>query len=106
MRNRIMHVQQIERFRLEHFEHFRGQRERVRRMVKQWVTYNFDLVKMNALTAWIQPDGRSIADEVNVMAPRGQLDAQLGRHDAGAAVSGVAGDADAHGLGVETLPSF
>jgi len=47
----------------------------------------------------IHADGRSVADEVDVVAAGGKLLAELGGDDAGAAVGWVAGDADFHERG-------
>ena len=41
-------------------------------------------------------DRRSVADEMNIVSASGKFHTELGGHYAGAAVSGVAGDADAH----------
>jgi hypothetical protein len=97
MRNGVMHVENVERFGLKDLEHFGGERQRVRRVVKERVGNHLYFVKMDALTVEAQADRRSIANEVDVVAARGELDAELGGDDAGAAVSGVASDADAHG---------
>ena len=45
--------------------------------------------------------GEVIGDEVHLVAPVGERETQLGRHGAGAAVGGVAGDSDFHGVGRE-----
>ena len=45
----------------------------------------------------VHADGRGIADEMNVVAAGGEFLAELGGDDAGAAVGGIARDADAHG---------
>src|SRR6266566_4224388 len=97
MRNGIMHVEKVERFRLKDFEHFGGKRQRVGRMVKERVGNHLHFVKVEALTVEAQADGRCIANEVDLVAARGELDAELRGDDAGAAVSEVASDADAHG---------
>src|SRR5215472_13385184 len=104
MRNRVMYVQQVERFRFKHLEHFCRQRQRVGRMVEQRIAHDFYFVKMNSFTVGIQPDWGSVTDEMNVVAARGKFDAKLRGHDAGAAVSRVASDANAHGVGVEAPP--
>ena len=44
----------------------------------------------------VEPDGRCVADEMHVMAAGRQLHAQFGGDDAGAAVSGIAGDSNFH----------
>ncbi len=47
-----------------------------------------------------QPKRHRIRDEMDVMTPLGQGDAQFGCHDTASAVNGVAGDADLHSLSV------
>ena len=44
----------------------------------------------------VHADGRGVADEMDVVAAGGEFLAELGGDDAGAAVGGVAGDADFH----------
>jgi len=66
-------------------------------MVKERVGNHLHFVKVEALTVEAQADRRCIANEVDLVAARGELDAELRGDDAGAAVSGVASDADAHG---------
>lgn len=91
-----MHVQQIQRFGFEDFQHFGGERQRVRRMIKKWITRDLNLMKENVRIAEVHANRRSIADEMNVVAARGQFLAKLGGNDAGAAVRGIAGYADSH----------
>src|SRR5262249_15210409 len=101
--NRIMHMQQVERFGFENFDHFCGESERVRRMVEKGIRRNLNFVKMNVRIGQIHSNGRRIADEMNIVAARGEFLAKFCCHDAGAAVGGVAGDADSHGPGLALL---
>src|SRR6266478_2204776 len=96
----VMDVENVERFGLEDFEHFGGERQSVRRVIEERIGYDFDFVKEDVRVGGIHADGRGVADEVHVVAARGKLLAELGGDDAGAAIGWVAGDADAH----ETLP--
>ncbi len=48
MRNGIMHVQQIEAFRLGHLHHFYGQGESIRRVVEQRITGNFHFMELQS----------------------------------------------------------
>jgi len=60
MRNSVVDVQQVERFGFENFEHFCGERQRVRRMVEQRVGDHFHFMKMDARIVWfIRMGGRS-----------------------------------------------
>jgi hypothetical protein len=65
-------------------------------VIEKRVAGDFDLVKMDVRVVGIHADGRGVADEVDVVAARGEFLAEFGGDDAGAAVSGVAGDADFH----------
>ncbi len=47
VRNRIVHVQQVELVKLGDFGHPRGQRQIVRRIFKQWIAGDLDLVVVN-----------------------------------------------------------
>ena len=96
MRNGVVDVQQVERCGFENFEHFSGERQRVRRMVKERIGDHLHFVETDAWIVGIHADRRSVADEMNFMATRGELHAELGGHDARAAVRGIASDTDAH----------
>ena len=49
MRNGVMHMQQIEPRGFRHLQHFHGERERVRRMIKQRIVGNFHFVEGDAI---------------------------------------------------------
>jgi hypothetical protein len=53
-------------------------------------------VEKNVRVVQVHADGRGVADEMDVVAASSQLLAELGGDDSGAAVSGVAGYANAH----------
>ena len=65
-------------------------------MVEERVGSDFDFVEENMRVVQVHPDGWGVADEMNVVSAGGQFLAKLGCDDAGAAVSGVAGDANTH----------
>ena len=96
VRNRVMNVQQVEMLGFGNLHHFDGEGQRVGRVIEKRVVRDFDFVEGDVFRAGIQPHGRSVADEVNVVPARGQLHAELGGHDSGAAVGGIAGDAYSH----------
>ena len=100
MGNRVVDVEKVERFGFENFEHFRGERQGVRRMVEERIGDDFDFVEVGALAVAVHANRRGIADEVHVVPARGELHAKLGGDDAGAAVSWVACDPDAHKSGL------
>src|SRR5262249_37978499 len=95
--------QDVERFGLEDFEHFGGESKGVGGVVEQWVGGDVDFVVEDVRVGGIHADGRGVGNEVDVVDARGKLQDELGGDDAGAAVGGVAGDADAHGASGDGL---
>jgi len=65
-------------------------------MIEQRIAGDFDFVEVNVRVVEIHADGRGVADEVDVVAACGEFLAELGGDDAGAAIRGIAGDADFH----------
>ncbi len=96
MGNGVVDVEEVKGFGLEDFEHLGGEGERVRRVIEKRVAGDFDFMKMDVRVVGIHADGRGVADEMDVVAAGGELLTELGGDDAGAAVSGVAGDTDLH----------
>jgi len=96
--NRVVDVEEVEGFGLEDLEHLGGESEGVRRMVEEGVGSDLDLMKMDVGLAEVHADGRGVGDEMDVVAAGGELLAELGGDDTGAAVGGIACDADAHGF--------
>ncbi len=68
-----MDVKNVERFGLEDFEHFGGERQGVRRVIEERVGDDLDFMKEDVRVGCIHPDGRGIADEMDVVAARGEL---------------------------------
>ena len=97
MRDGVVDVENVERFGFEDFQHFGGERERVGRVVEERVGGDLDLVEMDVRVVGVHADRRGVGDEVDVVAAGGEFLAEFGGDDAGAAVGGIAGDADAHG---------
>ena len=97
MRNRVVHVEQVQRLRLRHLDHLRRQRQRIRGMIEQRVSRHLHLMKIDPFVMLGQPDRHGIADEVHLMPPCRQLDTEFGSHHARTAVRGIAGDSDFHG---------
>src|SRR5437773_12093522 len=91
-----MCVEMVERVRLESYEPLGGECARVGRVIEQGIGGDFHVVEMDARAVGFPADRRGVASEMNIVAAGGKLDAKLGGDDAGAAVGGVAGDADAH----------
>src|SRR5882672_4284297 len=65
-------------------------------MVEKRIRRHFHFVKMNVRVRQIHANRRRITDEMNIVTACGQFLTELRRHDAGAAISRVAGDANAH----------
>src|SRR5581483_12506737 len=93
VRDGVVDVQQVEMIDLGDLGHARGQREAVRRVLKQRVAGYFDLVVVNA-RAGAEANRVGVGNEMDVVAAVRQLNAKLSGDDAAAAVGGVAGDAD------------
>jgi hypothetical protein len=106
MGNGVVNVEEVEGFGFENFEHFCGEGESIGWMVEERVGDHFDFVEMDAGIVGIHADGRGVADEMDVVAAGGEFHAELGGDDAGAAVGGVAGDADAHRSFQSSVISF
>src|SRR5438067_165178 len=93
-------MQEIETVSFGYLGHARRQRQAVRRVLKQRVIGNFDLMIVNARDARIEADGIGVSDEMDVVTAVGELEAELGGDDPAAAVGGVTGDSDSHGNGI------
>src|SRR5581483_8623839 len=91
-----MNVQQVERVELGDFRHARGQRQVIRRIVKQRVVRYLDFVEEDVRHIVIQTERLRIGDEVDFVSALRELNAELGRDNTTAAVSGVTGDPDLH----------
>ena len=98
-----MHMQQIQLLGFENFQHLCSEREGVGRVVEKRVGRYLHLMKKDMRIVQIHANRRRIADEMNVVAAGSQFLAQFSGDDAGTAVRGVAGDADAHSLKVFSI---
>ena len=96
VRNRVVHVQQVEIVQLGDFSHARGQRQIVRRIIEQRIARHFDFVIVNVGFLAAQPDGLGIGDEMNLVAALGQFESEFRGHHAAAAVGGITGDPNLH----------
>ena len=93
----VVHVQNVEALRRGDLGHLHRQRQRVVRVFEQIIVVDLHGMKMNARLVARHAERRRVADEMHVVAPLGELRAELGREDAAAADGRVAGDADAEG---------
>ena len=96
VRNGVVHVQEIERVELGDLGHARGKGEVVGRVLEERIVRDRDLVIVDVVLAAVEAEGLRVGDEVDLVAARGEFDAELGGDDAAAAVGGIAGDADLH----------
>jgi len=99
MRNGVVDVKQVEGFGFKDFEHFGGEGQGVGWVIEKRVRGDFDFVEKNVWIAKVHANRRGVADEMDVVAARGEFLAEFGGDDTGAAVSGIAGDTNAHGYG-------
>ena len=97
MRQRVVHVEEVEPGVRGDLGHLRREGERVGRRHEERVARRDDLVEEDARPRQREPRGQRVGDEVHLVAAVGQRDAELRRDDAAAAERRVAGDADLHG---------
>src|SRR5579864_671126 len=96
MRNRVMDVQDVQVINFRHLRHARGQRQVIRRILKQRILRHGDFMKEDAGLLGIQADGLLISDEMHFMAALRQLNAKLRPHNSAAAIRGITSYADLH----------
>src|SRR5438477_7301758 len=96
MRNRVMHVQQIEILSLSHGRHFCCQSQCVRLMLEQRVRHHLDFMKPHALIELSQTRRQSRRNKMHRMAARREFLPQLRTNDAAPAVGWIDCDADVH----------
>src|ERR1022692_4857304 len=96
MRNRVVHVQHVQLVALRHFRHPPGQRQAVRRVLKERIVRDLHLVIVDARGIRVQTDRIRISDEMDLVPARGQFHSQFGGDNPAAAVSWIASDADVH----------
>ena len=73
-----------------------GQREIVRRVLEQRIPPDIDFMEVDARLEHRQPERLLIRNEVHLVPAGRERDAKLGRDGPGAAVGGVARDANVH----------
>ena len=86
MRDRVMHMQQVEFTRIGDFQHFRGQRERIWRVIEERIRSDLHFVKLDIRVAILQTNRLCVADEMDVVPAGGEFHSELGGDDARASV--------------------
>jgi hypothetical protein len=89
-------VEKIEGVELGDFGHASGEGEVVGWVLKKRVVRDRDFVVTDIGFSAGEAEGLRVGDEMDVVAASGELDAEFGGDDSGAAVGGIAGDADFH----------
>lgn len=92
----VVDVEEVEVAELGDFSHAGSKSEIVWRELKQRITGDGHLVIKDAVITPSEAEGLRVGDEMYFVTGSGEFDAELGRDYSGAAVSGIAGDADAH----------
>ena len=108
MRNRVVHVQQVEIVELRDLGHARRQRQIVRRIVEQRIAGNFHFVIVDVRFLAPQPDGLRVGNEMDLVSALRQLQTEFRGDDSAAAVRRITGDSDLHvrGAAFSLLMSF
>ncbi len=94
VRNRVVHVQQIEFVDLRDFGHARRQRQIVGRILEQRIARDFHFVIVDVGLRFGQANGLRVGDEVHLVTALRQFQAEFGGDHAAAAVGGITGDSD------------
>ena len=93
-----MHVEEVESFVDHHLVHAHGEREVVRRVLKERVAADVDFVEVDARQEYGQAERQLVRDEMHFVTALGERDAEFGRDRAGPAVRRITGDADLHSV--------
>src|SRR5579872_6422953 len=96
MRDCIVHVQDIQVIDFRHFRHARGQRQIIRRILKQRILRHGNFMEEDAWLLSIEADWLLVSDEMHFMATLRQLNPEFRAHNSAAAVRGITSNADFH----------
>ena len=78
----------------DHLVHSHGEREIVRRILEQRISADVHFVEIDVRQERRQPERLPVSDEMDLVAARGERDAELGGDRAGSAVCRITGDSD------------
>ena len=96
MRNRIVHMQQVQIVKLCNLRHASGQGQVIRRIVEQRIPRNLDFVIMDIRFRAPEADGLRIRNEVDFVAALRQFQAEFGGHNTTAAIRRITSDPNFH----------
>ena len=98
VRDRVVRVHQVEVLAHRDLVLFHRQGHRVRgRLLEQGILGLRDFVEGHSLGEAPQPERARVGNDVHLVSPPRQLEAELSGDGPGAAIGGIARDADAHG---------
>src|SRR5450631_286964 len=103
MRERVMHVEHIQRFTHGDVGHLSSKRERVHAILKGRSSGELDAVKDTKVLRRRKTGGCPRREDVDGMAPAGELQCQLGGSDTASANGRKAGNSHAEGIHRSTL---
>src|SRR6266852_7897819 len=98
MGNGVMNVQKVERFACRHVVHLRRKRQGIGGMVEQGIIHHLHFMEMNAFRSLRHADGNGVADEVDFVPTRRQLETQLGGYHTTPTVCRITRDTNFHGV--------
>src|SRR6266852_7752583 len=106
MRDRVVHMQQVQVVEFRNFRHASSERKVVGRVIEQRITRHFHFVIMNVRLRASEPDGLRIGYEMDLMPPQTQLEAKFGGYDSASTVRGIAGNPDFHSAFPRLIPDL
>jgi hypothetical protein len=98
VRYRVVYVEDVELLLHRHLVLLRGERQGVGKVLEQRIPAGdgIHLVEIHPLGVTPKPERHGVGDEMHLVPPAGQVEAQLGGQGAASTIGGVAGDADFH----------
>ena len=87
-----MHMEEVEVVTLGDLVHAGGEGFGVRRVLKEGIRRDLDLVVVDAGCAGVEPDRVRVGDEVDVVAAGGEFEAEFGCENAAPTIGGVTRD--------------
>src|SRR5262245_26688931 len=91
----VVNVKNVEIKSSHHFCHLGCENEIVWRILEQRIRKDFDFMKKDAV-GHVEPDGKSVTNEMDLVTARCELFSELGSDHAAATVARVTSDTDLH----------